>query len=364
MTFEKTVQQYFQTICGYNPKTDNEHTHRTPLENFLNAICKDINADINPRQEVKDGQAQLGVPDFSFIHSKTLGTVGLLENKAIGADIKKLVTSAQVKKYRKRNENIILTNYHDWLLLQDGKITHEASLGSVQDIKGKAQPSEQGVAELKNLLGAFLTTSPKGIGRTKELAEQLALRCHDLREFLTIKLKQQKKAKADTRLVNMYAAFQQYVDSHLTEEDFADAFSQTLGYSLFLAKLEANRVNATEKITLYNVQQYIPTTFGLIRSLSDFLKELREDEYLAISYRIQEILGMMNNLHLDGIINELAGEKQLELDEDRDPMIARDPFIYFYEHFLKEYDSEKRKDRGVYYTPPSVVHFIIKSVNH
>jgi hypothetical protein len=36
----------------------------------------------------------------------------------------------------------------------------------------------------------------------------------------------------------------------------------------------------------------------LIRSLSDFLKELREDEYLSISYRLEEILGMMNTLQL------------------------------------------------------------------
>jgi hypothetical protein len=49
-------QTYIQAISGYNPKTDNEHTYRTPLENFLNVICADINKDIIPRQEVKDGQ--------------------------------------------------------------------------------------------------------------------------------------------------------------------------------------------------------------------------------------------------------------------------------------------------------------------
>lgn len=361
MAFNTAVQAYFKSLWGYNPKTDNEHTYRTPLENLLAAVCEELGKDIQPRHEVKDGQTQLGVPDFSFINKKNLGTVGLLENKKVGLDIEKLVGDKQVKKYRKRSENIILTNYHDWLLVRDGKVTHRANLGTIKDIQAKSQPDAKGVADLKNLLGAFLSKEPLGISRTKELAEQLALRCHDLRDFLTAKLKQQRKAKQDTRLVNMYAAFQEYVDSHLTEEDFADAFSQTLGYSLFLAKLN---VPDDKTIDLYNVQKYIPTSFGLIRSLADFLKELEEDEYMGIRYRVEEIIGMMNHLHKAGIVSELAGQKKLDLDEERDPLIARDPFIYFYEHFLKEYDAEKRKDRGVYYTPPSVVHFIVRSVNH
>ena len=179
------------------------------------------------------------MPDFSFVHQTTLGTVGLLENKKIGLDIEKLVHDKQVKKYRKRSENIILTNYLDWIVLRDGHITHRATLGTVADITGKASPAEKGIADLKTLLGAFLSQEPEGIGRTKELAEQLALRCRDVREFLTRRLKHQRSTGADTRLTNMYSAFQQYVDSHLTEEDFADAFAQTFGYSLFLAKLES-----------------------------------------------------------------------------------------------------------------------------
>ena len=91
---------------------------------------------------------------------------------------------------------------------------------------------------------------------------------------------------------------------------------------------------------------------------------MQEEDYQGIRYRVEEILGMMNHLHRDGIVNELAGKQRLYLGEDHDPLIAHDPFIYFYEHFLKEFDAEKRKDRGVYYTPPSVVHFIIRSVNH
>jgi len=40
-----------------------------------------------------------------------------------------------------------------------------------------------------------------------------------------------------------------------------------------------------------------------------------------------------------------------------------DPVIHFYESFLKEYDAEKKAKRGVFYTPKSVVKFIVQSVH-
>jgi predicted helicase len=46
---------------------------------------------------------------------------------------------------------------------------------------------------------------------------------------------------------------------------------------------------------------------------------------------------------------------------DRNPL--EDPVIHFYELFLKEYDAEKRMQRGVFYTPRPVVSFIVRSVD-
>jgi predicted helicase len=43
---------------------------------------------------------------------------------------------------------------------------------------------------------------------------------------------------------------------------------------------------------------------------------------------------------------------------------SKDPIIHFYEDFLQEYDSKKRKEFGAYYTPLPVVKFIVKSVDH
>src|SRR6185503_5403874 len=49
--------------------------------------------------------------------------------------------------------------------------------------------------------------------------------------------------------------------------------------------------------------------------------------------------------------------------EEEHRLFERDPFIYFYEDYLKAYDKDTRKARGVYYTPPPVVNFIVRAVD-
>ena len=50
-------------------------------------------------------------------------------------------------------------------------------------------------------------------------------------------------------------------------------------------------------------------------------------------------------------------------DEEEHRLFERDPFIYFYEDYLKAYDAATRKSRGVYYTPPPIVNFIVRAVD-
>ncbi|MEH6380669.1 MAG: N-6 DNA methylase, partial [Dietzia cercidiphylli] len=40
-----------------------------------------------------------------------------------------------------------------------------------------------------------------------------------------------------------------------------------------------------------------------------------------------------------------------------------DPFLHFYETFLSAYNPQKRKSRGVWYTPEAVVNFIVRAVD-
>ncbi|GAA7840764.1 DNA methyltransferase [Helicobacter pylori] len=126
-------------------------------------------------------------------------------------------------------------------------------------------------------------------------------------------------------------------------EDFSDAFAQTLTYSLFLAKLN----HPFEKIDLNNVRSSIPKNFAVIREMADFLKKL--DAIKEIQWLLNEILSLINHVDMDSIIKDLNDDK--------------DPYLHFYETFLSAYDPKLREKKGVYYTPDSVVKFIINALD-
>ena len=56
--------------------------------------------------------------------------------------------------------------------------------------------------------------------------------------------------------------------------------------------------------------------------------------------------------HIEAVLREFNNKDHQE-----------DPVIHFYEDFLKAYDPEQKKHRGVFYTPQSVVSYIVRSVN-
>lgn len=85
---------------------------------------------------------------------------------------------------------------------------------------------------------------------------------------------------------------------------------------------------------------------------------------------MDEILSIVNGIDLAAIHNDLSfrarkavSRKVKAGDEEEHRLFEKDPFIYFYEDFLKAYDPAMRKGRGVYYTPPPVVNFIVRAID-
>ncbi len=116
--------------------------------------------------------------------------------------------------------------------------------------------------------------------------------------------------------------------------------------------------------------EYVPGSFRLIRELVDFLAELERDEYREVRWVIEEVLSIVNDLNLAAIHEDLSFRQRRAISrkvragsEEEHRLFERDPFIYFYEDYLKAYDPAMRKGRGVYYTPPPVVNFIVRAVD-
>ena len=354
---------YFRAIARLDVAEATEHTLRSALETLLAALAADAGTDLHVIHEPKRDAAGLGAPDFKIKQQEAI--LGYVENKKIGTDLDAVLQSDQIAKYTKLSGNLVLTDYLDWIWLQDGQVVKRETLCSASDVgRRQARLDPAKAAKVAALLAAFLSTPPEKLGNAKKLSAALAVRCHDLRDFLLEELERQDAEQQQGRLYGLYNVFRQDVFQELALKEFADAFAQTLGYGLFLAKLNAG---THADVTLRNTKQFIPANFALIRELVNFLDELEQDEYRSIKWLVEEILSIMNTLDLAAILEDLAFTKSQQRffdppEEDR-LLFAKDPYVYFYEDFLKAYDRDTRKARGVYYTPPPVVHFIVRAVH-
>ena len=104
--------------------------------------------------------------------------------------------------------------------------------------------------------------------------------------------------------------------------------------------------------------------------MEDFLAELEKDEYREVRWVVEEVLSIVNGFDLAAIHEDLSFRQRRAIspqiraaDEEEYRLFERDPFIYFYGDYLKAYDPAMRKGRGVYYTPPPVVNFIVRAID-
>ncbi|MFA6965545.1 type ISP restriction/modification enzyme [Bosea sp. (in: a-proteobacteria)] len=343
-----------------------EHTGRTPLENMLNAFAADALRKTSVQHEPKRDQDK-GAPDFKV---KSDGMIlGYVEVKEIGANLDRVLKSAQITKYRSLSGNIIVTDYLQFIRIDEtGKVLQREVLAFASDLESRTvRVDPQKAAAVAGLLTAFFAVPPQGLQRAQQLALALATRARLLRDFLDAELVRQHKAKDEGRLHALFSVFRDQVFRELTVKDFADAFAQMLAYGLFLAKLNAPD---GEIIRLDTVRRFIPGSFSLIRELVRFLEEMEEDEYDETRWVVEEILSIVNGLAIASIREDLSFRSRKAVsrkvragDEEEHRLFERDPFIYFYEDFLKAYDKDTRKSRGVYYTPPPVVNFIVRAVD-
>jgi hypothetical protein len=340
-----------------------EHTSRAALENLLNAFAakgRNIKVQHEPRRV--EGK---GAPDFRI--SQNAMILGYVEVKALGANLDQVLKSDQIRKYLSLSQNIILTDYLHFILIGPKGVKLRASLAFATDLESRSfKLKPENVQAVSVLLDQFFTQVPEGIGASDKLAMALASRSRILRDFLGEELVRQEKVHQQGKLWGLYGELKRQVFHDLSLKEFADAFAQMLAYGLFLAKLNAE----AKEVTLANAKGFIPTSFQLIRELVDFLDELDKDDYADIKWVIIEILAIVNGLDLAAIHENLsfrqrkaASRKVRAKDEEEHRLFERDPFIYFYEDYLRAFDKETRKGRGVYYTPPPIVNFIVRAVD-
>ncbi|GAA9490857.1 DNA methyltransferase [Helicobacter pylori] len=330
------LKEYLESIKDLTTEK-NELTHRLSLHNLLNRLKDHFNKEFKIEHEPKREQGSQ--PDFRVSFQGL--NIGYVENKRAGEDLSQLLKSDQIRKYLELNPNLMLTDYLNFMWVGKDEnnaplIKKEISVASLNELSKPLKPKPQTECDLIELFKSFFNHEAAPITNAKDFATHLSPRTRYLKDAL---IKYQEK----TQVSSIFKNFKEYLYEELSFEDFSDALAQTLTYSLFLAKLN----HPFEKINLDNVRSSIPKNFAVIREMADFLKKL--DGIKEIQWLLNEILSSINHVDMDSILKDLNDDK--------------DPYLHFYETFLSAYDPKLRESKGVYYTPDSVVKFIINALD-
>ncbi len=332
-------------------KTNNflEHTFRTDFENLLNIFLKDtlhtsaLTIIHEPQRE------KFGAPDFKII-DKASNIIGYIECKNITENISNLVDSEQIRKYLQITPNLIFTNYIDFILFKNGEISSHCSISSLLDIKaGKVKLQSQ--AEIEDMLKKFFLSSAEPTKDTRKLSVELARRTKILHDFILDEM------TLDPDSAKHYFKVYKILKTIITDleiKQFVDMYAQVISFGLLFFRLSKDMLLTRENI-LSNIPHYIPLLRDIFYN-ADFDKWSGNTIWI-----LDEIFLLLNNVD-SKIIKESLSYKNLSLINKRDANMS-DPFLFLYEEFLKNYDKTTKISRGVFYTPESVVSFIIRSLD-
>lgn len=196
---------------------------------------------------------------------------------------------------------------------------------------------------------AFETRHNEVIQTSKDLAIRLASLATDIRA----RANQLLKAEADDGAMRkMLEAFRKNLIQDLDEDGFADMFAQTIAYGLLAARIS----RPSGALVADNLTDMVPKTNPFLRELFEtFLSLGGRDKRKEMDFDelgVRNVVDMLARTNMEAVLRDFG---------DRNP--KEDPVIHFYELFLKEYDPQKRMQRGVFYTPRPVVNFIVRGVD-
>lgn len=113
---------YFKELKKFPVSEVTEHTYRAALQNLLNALRPDKKIDVLHEPKRKEQ----GAPDYKVMNAESI--IGYVENKKIEDNLSKTAKSKQIEKYKTLSDNILLTNYIEWIWIKDGKLNGQEVL--------------------------------------------------------------------------------------------------------------------------------------------------------------------------------------------------------------------------------------------
>jgi predicted helicase len=337
-----TLDQYIESLNRhYRLGYSTEHTFRGDLQQLIENLLPGIRATNEPKRQL------CGAPDYiltnreiplGFIEAKDIGDKDLEGTKLTG-------NKKQFDRYKASLDNLIFTDYLEFLFYQEGKLIAKIAIGEVN--AKHIKPLRENYIEFEALLKNFAVHIGQTIKNPKRLAEIMAAKARLLSEIIEKALISDTENDANSTLQDQLKGFKQILIHDIDEKGFADVYSQTIAYGLFAARLHDDTL---QTFTRQEAAELIPKSNPFLRKLFGYIAGPDIDD------RIKWIVDSLSEVFLACDVGEILKNygKATKME---------DPIIHFYETFLSEYDPKLRKSRGVWYTPAPVVNFIVRAVD-
>lgn len=338
-TYIKSINDQFRTGIA------REHSYRPMLQQLLNEMLDGLVVTNEP------ARIDCGAPDFIISSKKTNTPVFYIEAKDIDdrdLDGRK-ENKEQFNRYKKSLDHIIFTDYLDFHLYENGEWVRNVRLAEVHG--DKIDLCKDSVEDFKELINHIATTQPTPITTAKRLAEQMAAKARILASTINnafrIAESEGEEEDANRQLQGQLKAFRTVLINDLTTEGFADIYAQTVAYGMFAARLHDN---TPDNFSRQEAANLIPKTNPFLRNIFQQIAGYDLDERIA--WVVDDLVNIF-----------LATDVQKVMKNYKKKGLHHDPMIHFYEDFLSAYNPSLRKAKGVWYTPLSVVQFIVRAVD-
>ena len=360
-TEERMQAKRLLEICTGAPPT--EHDIQEGVLTLLDTIAKGFGLHRRPGQQRRlqafalppDHDIGIDPEEREAQHSgrNPFGGVALRDerNRLLGYIIYPLKTKTDADRLRTYlQEN---NRFHNVLVVYPGADQAALELWQGREqLTGKLRKGQgyRDAAEVVNLLSRFFVVSKAKVRNPAELAQELAYRARYLRRLA---VKQLEEEPETGHLRELYNAFKEALVHDQTEEEFADAYAQTLTYGLLSARWVSKDkyVASGERFTRESALKHMPATSPFLREF--FETVLKASFEFKLTWLLDDIADLLDRIDIDTIFNR----------DTQATDWTTDPVIYFYEPFLQAYDPQIRRARGVYYTPRPVVSYIVRSVD-
>jgi len=317
-----------------------EHAYRPALQRLMSSF-DDVIVINDPKR------SEHGAPDFVFQKKSNPRILkGYAEAKDVNIDLDKTEKSEQMQRYQ-AYANLFLTDYLEFRFFRNGEKYQTIRIGQIKN--GKLQKLPENGDSLMRELEAFLSQAPEKITSGLRLAQIMGGRARRLRDNIVEYLK--KDSEKNEELLRIYEMMKQLLVHDLNPEKFADMYSQTLVYGLFVARYNDP---TSETFTRSEARDLVPKSNPFLLQFFDHIVGPNFDSRLA--YIVDELCEIFSVSNVQEIVHEHLRVQEESVDE-------RDPIIHFYEDFLQAYDPEERKRMGAYYTPVPVVRYIVRQVD-